>query len=380
MPKGTRPSGSHLAEIALLFLKLWTIGFGGPATHIALMRQEVVDRREWLSEQHFLDLVGTTNLIPGPNSTELAIHIGRERAGWKGLLVAGSAFIAPAMVIVLALAWLYVEFGTSPAAEKPAVWDRPGGDRNHRRRSVEACEGCGQEPSPCCSGSRRLRAVLSRVNELLLLGACAVVVGMVANRNRIAGAATPLIVITPFVCAMVGLGQLDLITTSRASFSLLEVQRVRVRERLRSPRLYPSRPRYTTRVANERTADRRGCHRSVHSGTGIHDRNLHRLPLAGVRGRVICNVAIFLPSFLLVAAPNPLIPKIRRSPWLSAAWTDGTSSVALMAGVTVQLGTVAVVDPLTIGLAASSLVRSGGGSQTLHGSSWSEPPQDSCAG
>jgi chromate transporter len=106
-----------IRQVVYLFLKLGTIGFGGPAAHIALMRDEVVDRRKWLTEQRFLDLVGATNLIPGPNSTELAIHIGRERAGSIGLIAAGVAFIAPAMLIVLALAWLYARYGSTPEAQ-----------------------------------------------------------------------------------------------------------------------------------------------------------------------------------------------------------------------------------------------------------------------
>src|SRR5258707_9759098 len=94
------PMGSRLRELSLVFLKLGTIGFGGPAAHIALMEDEVVRRRQWLSREAFLDLVGATNLIPGPNSTELAIHIGRMRAGVPGLSVAGAAFILPAFCIV----------------------------------------------------------------------------------------------------------------------------------------------------------------------------------------------------------------------------------------------------------------------------------------
>src|SRR4030042_2637038 len=94
----------YLKELALLFLKLGTICFGGPAAHIAMMEDEIVKKRKWVDEQHFLDLLGATNLIPGPNSTEMAIHIGHERAGWRGLIVAGTLFILPAMLIVLCLA------------------------------------------------------------------------------------------------------------------------------------------------------------------------------------------------------------------------------------------------------------------------------------
>ena len=106
-----------MRELARLFLKLGFIAFGGPAAHIAMMRDEVVTRRKWLSDQEFLDLVGATNLIPGPNSTELAIHFGRLRAGWRGLLVAGACFIVPAAGIVLVLAALYDRYGATPQAE-----------------------------------------------------------------------------------------------------------------------------------------------------------------------------------------------------------------------------------------------------------------------
>src|SRR5688500_13477134 len=106
-----------LLELALVFLKLGVIGFGGPAAHIAMMRQEVVERRGWLTEAQFLEYLGASNLLPGPTSTELAIHIGQERGGWRGLLVAGTCFIVPAALIVSVVAWGYVRYGTLPAAE-----------------------------------------------------------------------------------------------------------------------------------------------------------------------------------------------------------------------------------------------------------------------
>src|SRR2546427_736711 len=108
----------RLSDLAVVFLRLGILGFGGPAAHIAMMRDEVVRRRRWMTDLVFLDLVGATNLIPGPNSTEMAIHIGYARAGWPGLLVAGACFIIPAMVIVMAFAWAYTRYGTVPAA----VW------------------------------------------------------------------------------------------------------------------------------------------------------------------------------------------------------------------------------------------------------------------
>lgn len=115
-PRKSNSPRRELTELALLFLRLGATAFGGPAAHIAMMEEEVVRRRRWLSRERFLDLLGATNLIPGPNSTEMAIHIGHLRAGIPGLIVAGSCFIAPAALIVGALAWAYVRFGKLPAA------------------------------------------------------------------------------------------------------------------------------------------------------------------------------------------------------------------------------------------------------------------------
>ena len=118
---------SPLAEVAALFLKLGFTAFGGPAAHVAIMHDEVVRRRKWLTDHAFLDLLGATNLIPGPNSTEMTIHIGFVRAGWPGLIVGGVCFITPAVLIVLALAWAYVQSAATPAGTallygvKPAI-------------------------------------------------------------------------------------------------------------------------------------------------------------------------------------------------------------------------------------------------------------------
>src|ERR1051326_2688008 len=113
-PLSQRERSTFLWTLGLLFLRLGTTAFGGPAAHIAMMEDEVVRRRRWLTHDEFLDLLGATNLIPGPNSTELAIHIGHRQAGWPGLLVAGISFIVPAVLIVTAFAWAYVRYGSLP--------------------------------------------------------------------------------------------------------------------------------------------------------------------------------------------------------------------------------------------------------------------------
>lgn len=105
---------SNLKEIALVFFKMGCFAFGGPAAHIAMMEQEIVSKRKWMSHEHFLDLIGATNLIPGPNSTEMTMHCGHERGGWKGMFVAGICFIFPAIFITGLLAWAYVQYGNLP--------------------------------------------------------------------------------------------------------------------------------------------------------------------------------------------------------------------------------------------------------------------------
>jgi len=120
-------NSSEIKQVTKLFLKLGFTAFGGPAAHIAMMQDEVVNKRKWLTEQHFLDLIGATNLIPGPNSTEMAMHIGNERAGWKGLIVAGMCFILPAVFITGIFAFLYKQYGQLPEVQpfiygiKPAI-------------------------------------------------------------------------------------------------------------------------------------------------------------------------------------------------------------------------------------------------------------------
>jgi chromate transporter len=114
---GSQRSASRIAELAWLFLKLGATAFGGPAAHVAMMDDEIVRRRRWLSREEFLDLLGATQLIPGPNSTEMAIHIGRRRAGWPGLFVAGAAFILPATLLTMGIGWLYLRAGTLPQVQ-----------------------------------------------------------------------------------------------------------------------------------------------------------------------------------------------------------------------------------------------------------------------
>ena len=202
------PGRHGLSELARVFLKLGVVGFGGPAAHIAMMEDEVVRRRGWLSRERFLDLVGATNLIPGPNSTEMAIHVGHARAGWPGLVVAGVSFITPAVLIVLGCAWAYVRFGALPAAGgllygvKPviiavvvqALWGL--GRAATRTRAVAA------------AGLVSLVAVAAGVHELLVLLAAGLVLAAArwAGEARAARTAPGLLPLVPLVAGAGGVG------------------------------------------------------------------------------------------------------------------------------------------------------------------------------
>ena len=158
-----------LGEIVRLFLRLGFTAFGGPAAHISMMHDEVVTRRQWMTDQHFLDLVGATNLIPGPNSTEMAIHIGYERGGWRGLIAAGVCFIMPAVLIVLVLAWAYVEYGSTPQGDALLYGIKPVIIAIVLQALVRLAPKALKSPLLWAIGAAALALYLLGYNELLIL-------------------------------------------------------------------------------------------------------------------------------------------------------------------------------------------------------------------
>jgi chromate transporter len=379
MPPTTRGEESRLGNLARLFLKLGAIGFGGPAAHIALMRTEVVERRNWLGDQQFLDLVGATNVIPGPNSTELAIHIGRERAGWKGLVVAGSAFIAPAMVIVLVLASLYVEFGTTPAAQNLLYGITPVVIAIIVDALWKLARVAFKNVALVLLGIVVFTLFLVGVNELLLLGLSALVVSFVANRKRLSRPSIPLVfsgipalgspVNSP--APPVDLGWLFLLFLKFGSvvfgsgYVLLAFIRADLVTRLGW-------------LTNEQLVDAIAIGQLT-PGPVFTTATFIGYLVAGVTGGIVATVAIFLPSFFFVAAIGPLVRKIRRSPWPAAA-LDGVNvaSVALMAGVTVAAPRSATRSPLS--WRRWRWGPCGGGSRTPRGSLPLGPRSAGCGG
>jgi len=346
----------RLLDVASVFAKLGLVGFGGPAAHVALMEDEVVRRRGWLSRQRFLDLVGATNLIPGPNSTEMAIHVGHLRAGWAGLVVAGVCFIAPAFLIVLGCAWAYVRFGTLPAASgllygiKPviiavvlqALWGL--GRAATRTRAITAV------------GFVSLVAVAAGVHELVVLLAAGVVLAVRrwAGEARAARTAPGLLPLLPLLAgvgglgaAPFGLGPLFLFFLKVGSvlfgsgYVLLAFLRADLVERWG----WLSEAQLLDAVAVGQLTP----------GPVFTTATFIGYLLGGLPGAAVSTVGIFLPAFVFVALSGPLVPRIRRSP-VAGAFLDGVNvaSIALMALVTAQLARAAIIDVPTLAIAVAS--------------------------
>jgi chromate transporter len=342
--------GERLRELGLLFLRLGTTSFGGPAAHVALMENEIVTRRAWMSREAFLDLLGATNLIPGPNSTELAIHIGHARAGWPGLLVAGASFIAPAALIVTACAWAYVRFGALPALAgflygvKPVVIAvvaqalvRLG--RTALRSKYLAglalaaaaanALGAGEIAVLAASAGVALAAQLggSAVRGVAPLGGAAAL-GLGASASPALGLA-PLF----FFFAKVG----------SVLFGSGYVLLAFLRSGLVEERGWLSESQLLDAVAVGQ----------VTPGPVFTTATFIGYVLAGTPGAAVATLGIFAPAFVFVAASAPILPRLRASP-TAGALLDGVNaaSLALMAVVTAQLARAALVDWISLTLAA----------------------------
>ena len=347
------------SEVAALFLKLGATAFGGPAAHIAMMHDEAVTRRKWLSDQAFLDLVGATNLIPGPNSTEMAIHIGFLRAGWLGLALGGACFILPAMLIVMALAWAYVQYGSLPQVE----WLMYGVKPVAIAIIVQALWNLGQKavkgPLLAGVGLAVLALYFLGVNEIALLFAGGLSVMALKNLRRWRTQTMKSFLLPWFG----GVNLFASFALAPASFGLplLFVTFLKI-----GAVLYGSgyvllaflRADFVVRLGwltDQQLMDAIAIGQ-VTPGPVFTTATFVGYLLGGAPGALWATLGIFLPSFLFVAASNPLIPRMRRSAWVSGL-LDGVNvaSLALMAAVTWQLGWASLVDPLTALMALVSL-------------------------
>ena len=349
---------ARLREVVQVFLKLGTLAFGGPAAHIGLMRDEVVRRRQWLSDQDFLDLLGVAQLIPGPNSTEMIMLLGARRAGWRGLILGGASFIIPAMLIVMVFGWLYVQFGALPQLEwllygvKPvmiaiiiqAVWEL----------GKKAIKG----PLTLCVGALALLLYVLGASEIPLLFAGALLVMMIQNRSRLrwrGGAASAIILGGPL--APIAMVAATPFSYWQLFWSFFKIGAV----------LYGSgyvliafmQTEFVQNLGwltNQQLLDAIVVGQ-ITPGPLFTSATFVGFILGGVPGAIIATIGIFLPAFILVAIVRPFVPRLRQSPWFSAL-LDGVNvvSLALVVGVAVGLARVSLIDPLTVAIAALTLI------------------------
>ena len=341
-----------LGKLALFFLRLGTTAFGGPAAHIAIMEDELVRRRRWMPREKFLDLLGASNLIPGPSSSELAIHIGYLCGGWRGLLIAGSCFILPAAIKMTVLAQLYVRFGKFPAATailygvKPvviavilqALW---GLARTAVKNAFLACIAL-IALVLCLLGMHPL--------FLLMLGGAAACVTQVKNVRAsfhlpatvVGGAAFGAMAsfsLTSLFLVFLKIGAI-VFGSGYVLLAFLRTDLVVHRGWLTDAQLVDA-------VAAGQ----------ITPGPVFTTATFIGFILGGIRGAALATIAIFVPAFILVAASAPLIPRIRKSK-VASAFLDGVNvaSLALMAAVSWQLARGSLTDAATIILAIVSLV------------------------
>jgi chromate transporter len=344
-----------LGEVARVFLKLGLIAFGGPAAHIAMMRDELVRRRRWLDDARFLDLLGMTNLIPGPNSTEMAIHLGYLRAGWPGLVVGGACFIVPAMLLVLGVAWAYVTYGALPEVAGALVGVKAVviAIVAHALWMLGRAALRGPALAAVALGAIALYAI--GVNELIVLfgGGAAVALARRRRRHEVAGAAAiaALGATAPAFAAAagaVGLAALFLIFLKIGSvlYGSGYVLLAFLRNDFVNRRAWLTDRQLLDAVSVGQFTP----------GPVFTTATFIGYVLGGVPGALVATLGIFLPAFVFVAISYPLIPKLRGSRWAGAA-LDGVNAAALglMAAVTWQLGRAAIVDGVTVALALLAL-------------------------
>jgi chromate transporter len=353
-----RTGAPVLRELAAIFLRLGATAFGGPAAHIAMFEDEIVRRRAWLSRERFLDMLGATNMIPGPNSTEMAIHVGFERAGYAGVVVAGLSFILPAALITVALAWAYVRFGALPETSaflygaKPAII----------AILVQALWRLGRtalrSPPLALAAAGAVCASALGVGELVVLfGTAAVVIAWGSWRRGAAAAASAICAVGIAPAAAAGAAG-----AATASFTLLALFLFFLKVGavlfgsgyvllafLRADLVEHWRWLTDAQLLDAVAVGQ------VTPGPVFTTATFVGYLLGGGAGALVATVGIFLPAFLYVALLAPVLPRLRRSP-IAGAFLDGANagSVALLAVVSFGLARSAIADPVTVLIAVAA--------------------------
>ncbi len=356
---GDRPApvgaveAARLRELAAVFLRLGFTAFGGPAAHIAMMEDEAVVRRHWLTHERFLDLLAMANVLPGPSSSEIAIYLGYVRAGWPGLLVGGACFIVPAVLLVTAIAWTYMRFGALPQVAGVLYGIRPVVVAILLQALWRLGRTAIRDTTSVAVGIAAAAMSLAGLAPLTVLAVSGVALAMARRMNTAGtGGAAALLSLSPAAAASVAGGSVTLASlfllfvkigavVFGSGYVLLAFLRADLVERLRW-------------LTEQQLLDAVAVGQ-VTPGPVFTTATFIGYLLAGWTGAAVATLGIFLPAFLLVAASGPFVSRLRGSPL--AAWIlDGVAvgSLALMAVVTWQLGRAAVVDVATAGLAIGS--------------------------
>lgn len=351
-----------LKDLALVFLKLGSIAFGGPAAHIAMMEDEVVNRRSWLSREEFLDLIGATNFIPGPNSTEMAIHIGHRLAGWKGLLIAGICFITPAVLIVTGFAWIYVHFGKLPVIESIFSGIKPVIIAIVLQALIRFSKSAIKSKLLLFIAILAAIANLLGLNEVLVIFGAGILNYLFKNFKDLIHQSKSLLFL------LLGTGFTDnpnlLVNANNlADFSLIKLFMFFLKT---GSTLFGSGYVLLAFLRSD-LVDKFGWLTETQLLDAIAIGQFTPGPvfttatfigyiLAGLPGAIIATLGIFIPAFFFVAISAPIIPKLRRSK-SAGVILDGinVASFALMVVVTVLLAKTALANILGIGIFALSL-------------------------
>lgn len=325
---------STLGEIASVFLKLGCTSFGGPLVHIALMEEEIVKRKRWMTPEHFLDLIGATNLIPGPNSTEMTMHVGQERAGLKGLIVAGCCFIIPAVLITAVFAWAYQQYGKLPEVQPFIYGIKPSIMAVLLFLMIKLARKAVKSYDLAAIGLIAAVLVLFGFSEIAVLfggGAAGILIFLIRTQSMRANLFSPVLLI-PVVSDLkvfwifLKIGSI-LYGSGYVLFAFLN-------DALVTPGI----------ISKEQLIDAIAVGQFT-PGPVFSSATFIGWQIGGATGALAATIGIFLPSFAFVALLNPLIPKLRRSKVMSV-FLDAVNvaSVAIISAVILEMGQDVLVD------------------------------------
>jgi len=348
-------SKSNLKEVAGLFLKLGFTSFGGPAVHIAMMREEVVHKRKWMSEEYFIDLIGATNLIPGPNSTEMAIHIGHERAGFRGLIIAGLCFILPAVLITGFFAWLYRTYGQLPQIQPFIYGITPAVIAVVLTASFPLAKKSLKTMELGIIGMVTLALSLLHFNEIyVLFGAGLFAMLLTAFRNQKSNSSTN--TIFPFSLLQITNTSLATMTNTNLFLICLKVGAILYGSGYVLFAFLDTELVSTGLLSRHQLVDAIAVGQFT-PGPVFSSVTFIGYQINGFAGAVVSTVGIFLPSFVFVALLNPLVKKMRGSV-LFSVFLDAVNiaSIAIIAAVCYEMGKGSITDWRTILIAVGSMV------------------------